>query len=54
MTEDEAPLRERLARIEATALGIWWALAWIAGGLVVVVGALAWLLEHQVQIIVRP
>lgn len=93
MSDDEAPLRERLARIEATVLavqeesralrvtlhdlirsaladhstaitrlaaahdnriGIWWALAWIGAGLVIVVGALAWLLEHQVQIVVKP
>lgn len=93
MIDDEAPLRERLARIEAkvdhltaesaavrnslhtmiqTALstheaaigrlsvahdqrtGIWWTAAWILGGLVILVGAATWLIEHQVQIIIKP
>jgi type VI protein secretion system component VasF len=34
--------------------GIWWTAAWILGGLVVLVGAAAWLLEHQVQIVIKP
>jgi len=93
VSEDEAPLRERLARIEATVLavqeesralrstlhdlirsaladhaaaiarlatahdarlGMWWALIGGGGLLVLVVGAIAWLLEHQVQIVIKP
>jgi hypothetical protein len=35
-------------------IGIWWTIAWISAGLLVVIGGLAWLLEHQVEIVVKP
>jgi hypothetical protein len=35
-------------------VGIWWTMAWVTAALVVVIGALVWLLEHQVQIVVKP
>ena len=35
-------------------IGIWWTIIWISAGLLVVIGALAWLLEHNVTIVVKP
>lgn len=43
----------RLAASHDTKLGIWWTLVWICAGVVVVIGAVAWLLEHQFQIIIK-
>lgn len=35
-------------------IGVWWAVGWVAAALLVVIGGLAWLLEHNIQIIVKP
>jgi type VI protein secretion system component VasF len=51
---DHSTAITRLAAAHDNRIGIWWALAWIAAGLVIVAGALAWLLEHQIQIVVKP
>jgi len=42
----------RMAHDQRT--GIWWTVAWVAGGIIIVAGALAWVLEHNVQIVIKP
>jgi len=44
----------RLAAAHDTRLGVWWTLVWAGGGVIILSGAIAWLLENRVQIIVRP
>jgi hypothetical protein len=51
---DQAAAITRLSTAHDTRLGIWWALVWISAGLVIVIGGIAWLLEHQVEIVVKP
>lgn len=51
---DHSAAIARLAAAHDQKVGIWWALVWIGAGLVIVIGGIAWLLEHQIEIVVKP
>jgi hypothetical protein len=51
---DHSATITRLAAAHDQRLGAWWTIIWIAGGLVLAVGAFAWLLEHNIKIVVQP
>lgn len=43
----------RLATAHDQRTGIWWTVAWVCGVALVLAGGIAWLLENQVQIIIK-
>ena len=53
LNDHSAAIRELSAAHEQK-IGVWWAVGWATAALLVVIGGLAWVLEHNIQIIVKP
>lgn len=51
---DHSAAIARLAAAHDQRLGVWWSLVWIGAALAIVVGGIAWLVEHQIQIVIKP
>jgi hypothetical protein len=51
---DHSATIARLAAAHDQRAGAWATIIWVAGGLVLAVGAFAWLLEHNIKIVVQP
>jgi type VI protein secretion system component VasF len=50
---DHSAAITRLAAAHDQRQGIWWTVAWVLAALVVIGGAVGWLLENQVQIVIK-
>ena len=53
LADHSAAIRALMAAHERHT-GVWWAIGWVSAALLVVIGGLAWLVEHDVKILIKP
>ena len=51
---DHSAAISRLAAAHDQRHGIWMTVAWLIGAAIVISGAFAWLLEHRVEVVIKP
>lgn len=54
MMSDHSAAIKALSESHQKKVGIWWTVGWMFTVLLIIFGALGWLLEHNVQIVVKP